>query len=284
MTASTHTGGQHTRATAAPEVIPAASGARVFATVVTVAMRGVRKYMRTPQLLVFNIIGLATFGFLFRYIFGGAIHLGPLPYVDFLVPGFVLTSVLITGTGIAAGVAENVEQGSFDRLRSLPVPRVALAAGQVAGDTVIVAWGVAATVAMGFAAGFRLHSSVAQALAACALCILCGFAYLWMFVGIGLVAGNAQSAQGISMAVYPFIFVSSAYVRVDTLPGWLQPIAAHQPVTIMSNAVRSLALGNPAAAGLGHTTTYWVLLSLAWAAGLAVIFAPLAILRYRRSS
>lgn len=153
----------------------------------------------------------------------------------------------------------------------------------MAGDTVIIALGVAVTVAMGFAAGFRLHGSVTQALAACALCVLCGFAFLWMFVGIGLVAGNAQSAQGMSMAVYPFIFISSAYVRVGTLPGWLQPIAAHQPVTIMSNAVRSLALGNPAAAGLGHTTTYWVVLSLVWAAGLAVMFAPLAIIRYRRS-
>lgn len=281
MTASTQAGGKRIPTT---EVTPAASGAGVIATVLTVAMRGVRRYMRTPQMLVFNLIGLATFGFLFRYIFGGAIHLGSVPYVDFLVPGFVLTSVLITGTGVSAGVAEHIEQGSFDRLRSLPVPRIALAAGQVAGDTVVVAFGVAVTIAMGFAAGFRLHGSVAQALAACALSVLCGFAFLWMFVTIGLVAGNAQSAQGMSMAVYPFIFISSAYVRVDTMPGWLQPIAAYQPITIMSNAVRALTLGNPAAAGLSHTTIYWVVLSLAWAAGLAVLFAPLAILRYRRSS
>jgi ABC-2 type transport system permease protein len=283
MTASTQTGGQRTHATGATEVTPAASDAGVIATVTTVAMLGVRRYMRTPQLLVYSIISLAIFMVLFRYIFGGAIHLGPVPYVDFLVPGFVLTSVLITGTGVAAGVAEHIEQGSFDRLRSLPVPRVALAAGQVTGDTVIVAWGVAVTAAMGFAVGFRLHGSAAQALFACALCVLCGFAFLWMFVGIGLVAGNAQSAQGMSMAVYPLIFVSSAYVRVDTLPGWLQPIAEHQPVTIMSNAVRSLTLGNPAAAGLGHTTTYWVVLSLVWAAGLVGMFAPLAIIGYRRS-
>jgi ABC-2 type transport system permease protein len=281
MTASTQAGGQRIHAT---EVTPAAGGAGVIATISTVAMRGVRGYMRTPQMLVFNLIGLATFGFLFRYIFGGAIHLGSVPYVDFLVPGFVLTSVLIIGTGVSAGVAEHIEQGSFDRLRSLPVPRVALAAGQVAGDTVIVAFGVAVTIALGFAAGFRLHGSIAQALAACAMCILCGFAFLWMFVTIGLVAGNAQSAQGMSMAVYPLIFISSAYVRVGTMPGWLQPVAAYQPVTIMSNAVRSLALGNPAAAGLGHTTTYWVLLSLAWAASLVVMFAPLAMIRYRRSS
>lgn len=254
----------------------AAGGAGVIATVTTVALRGVRRYMRTPQLLGFSIISVATFLVLFRYIFGGAIHLGSLSYVEFLVPGFVLTSVLITGTGVAVGVAEHLEQGSFDRLRSLPVPRVALAAGQVAGETLIVAWGVAVTAALGFAFGFRLHGSVGQALFAYALCVVCGFAFVWLFVGMGLLAGNAQSAQGMSMAVYPLLFVSSAYVPVQTLPGWMQPIAEHQPVTIMSNAVRSLALGNPAAASLGHTTTYWVALSLVWAAGLVVIFAPLA--------
>lgn len=280
MTAITGTPDQLTEAT---EVAGAARGASVTATIATVSMRGVRRYMRTPQLLVFSVISIVIFMVLFRYIFGGAINLGSLRYVEFLVPGFVLTSVLITGTGVSVGVAEHIEQGSFDRLRSLPVPRVALAAGQVTGETVIVAWGIAVTAALGFAFGFRLHGSASQALFASALCVICGFAFVWMFVGIGLLAGNAQSAQGMSMAAYPLIFISSAYVPIRTLPGWMQPIAAHQPVTIMCNAVRSLALGNPAVAGLGHTTTYWVILSLVWAAGLVVIFAPLAAIGYSRS-
>jgi ABC-2 type transport system permease protein len=248
--------------TVTAEPMTASSGASVTATITSVAGRGVRRYMRTPQLLMSSIIGVATFMVLFRYIFGGSIHLGPLPYVEFMVPGFVLTSVLIAGTGIAVGVAEHREQGSFDRLRSLPVSRVALAAGHVIGETAIVAWGVAFTAVLGFAFGFRFRGSVGQALIAYVLCVVCGFAFVWVFVGMGLVAKNAQSAQGMSMAVYPLLFVSSAYVPTDNLPGWMQPIAAHQPIAIMSNAVRSLALGNPAAAGLGHTTTYWVALSL----------------------
>jgi ABC transporter DrrB family efflux protein len=280
MTGITDTAG---RLSGTADLTVSVRGAGALATVMTVALRGVRRYMRTPQLLGFSIISVAIFLVLFRYIFGGAIHLGPLRYVEFLVPGFVLTSVLITGTGVAVGVAEQLEQGSFDRLRSLPVPRVALAAGQVAGETVIVAWGVAVTAALGFAFGFRLQGTVGQALLAYALCVVCGFAFVWLFVGMGLVAGNAQSAQGMAMAVYPLLFVSSAYVPVHTLPGWMQPIAEHQPVTVMSNAVRSLALGNPAAAGLGHTTAYWVVLSLAWAVGLVMIFAPLAALGYSRS-
>jgi ABC-2 type transport system permease protein len=270
--------------TSAGAIVPGARSAGALATVITVARRTLLKYMRTPQLLVFSIVNVAIFLLLFRYIFGGAIDLGPVAYVDFLVPGFVLTTVLIIGTGLAVGTAEDVDQGFFDRLRSLPVSRLALVAGRVLGDTLVVGWILAVTAAMGFLAGFRLHGSLGEALTAYMLCLVCGFAFVWMFICMGLVAGNAQSAQGMSMAVYPLLFISSAYVRVDTLPGWMQPVAEHQPITIMSNAVRSLALGDPALAGLGHATTYWVVLSLIWAAGIVVLFAPLAAIRYRRSA
>ena len=279
MTALSSAAGPGVSTTIVPSARPAGAGATVMA----MATRTVRKYMRTPQLLVFGIVTAATFLVLFRYIFGGAIHLPSVSYADFLVPGFVLTMVLITGTGVAAGVAEDVDQGFFDRLRSLPVPRTALAAGRVLGDTVVIGFSTAVTAAMGFAVGFRLHGSPGQAVLAYALCLACGFAFGWMFVWMGLVAGNAQSAQGMAMIIYPFMFVSSAYVRVDTLPGWMQPVAEHQPITIMSNAVRSLALGSSTPAAPGHTTAYWVVLSLAWAAGIVAVFAPLAALRYRRS-
>jgi ABC transporter DrrB family efflux protein len=263
---------------------PAARAAGVGATITAVALRTLRKYMRSPQLLVTSIVAGAIFIVLFRYIFGGAIDSGPVPYVDFLIPGMVLTSVLITGTGTAVGVAEDSDQGFFDRLRSLPAPRIALLAGRALGDTVIVAWGTAVTAAMGFLVGFRLHGTIGEALLAFGLCLVCGFAFLWMFICMGLVAGNAQGAQGTSMMIYPLIFVSSAYVRVDTLPGWMQPVAEHQPVAVMCNAVRSLALGDPALAGLSHNTAYWVLLSLVWSAGIVALFAPLAVALYRRSA
>lgn len=269
--------------TGARPAAPAGRTAGIGATVSAVAVRTLRKYMNTPQLLVTTIVGGATFMILFRYIFGGALRFGTVPYVDFLIPGMVMTSVLITGTGNAVGVAEDNDQGFSDRLRSLPAPRIGLLAGRALGDTGVVAWGTAFTAALGFALGFRLHGTAGQALLAFGLCLACGFAFLWVFICIGLVSRNAQAAQGFSMLAYPVIFVSSAYVRVNTLPGWMQPVAEHQPVTIMCNAVRSLALGNPALAGLGHTTTYWALLSLAWAAGITLVFAPLATTLYRRS-
>ncbi len=270
--------------TDARSVRPAARTAGVGATVAAVATRTLRKYLRSPQMLVTSIVGGAMFMILFRYIFGGAIQFGKVPYVDFLIPGMVLTSVLITGTGTAVGVAEDGDQGFFDRLRSLPAPRIALLAGRAIGDTVIAAWATAVTAAIGFAVGFRLQGTVGEALLAFGLCIVCGFAFVWIFICIGLVSGNAQGAQGFSMLAYPVIFVSSAYVRTNTLPGWMQPVADHQPITVMCNAVRSLALGDTGLAGVGHTMTYWALLSLGWAAIITLVFAPVAAALYRRSS
>jgi ABC-2 type transport system permease protein len=132
-----------------------------------------------------------------------------------------------------------------------------------------VAWGAAVTAAIGFLVGFRLHGGTGEALLAFALYVVCGFAFMWLFICMGLVSANAQGAQGTSMVICPLIFVSSAYVPVAILPGWMQPIAEHQPVTVMCNAVRSLALGDPALAGLSRTIAYWVTLSLIWSAGIS---------------
>ena len=260
------------------------AGAGALVTTAQVADRTVRKFVRTPQLIVLSTIQGAMFLLIFRYVFGGAISAGGVPYVDFMVPGFVVTGVLFSGMNTAAGVAEDLEQGFFDRLRSLPVPRTALLAGRAVADTGLLTWSLAVTTAIGFLVGFRYGGTGAEALAAFGLCAVFGFAFVWMFVCMGLVAGTAQAAQGMSMLVFPLTFVSSAFVPIDTLPGWMQPVAHHQPVTAMTDAVRSLALGDPAAAGLSGSTTHYVVIALLWSAGLVALFAPLALARYRRSS
>jgi ABC-2 type transport system permease protein len=259
--------------------------AAAVATTMSVAARTVRKFVRTPQLVVLGTIQGAMFLLIFRYVFGGAMTTpGGVPYVDYMVPGFVVTGLLFSGMTTATGVAEDVEQGFFDRLRSMPVPRWALVAGRSVADTGVLTWSLRVTAAIGFAVGFRPDGSVAELLLALGLCVVYGFAFVWLFVFLGLLAGTAQASQGVAMLVFPFSFVSSAYVPVDSMPGWLQPIADNQPLTAMTNAVRSLALGSPEAAGLSHTTGYWVALSLAWAAGLVAVFAPLAVAKYRKTA
>jgi ABC-2 type transport system permease protein len=263
-------------------IAPPAGHAGVVTTALAVAKRTVLQFLRTPQLIVVSSIQGAMFLLIFRYVFGGAIDVGGVPYVDYLVPGFVVTGVLFSGMGAAAGVADDIDKGFFDRLRSLPVSRTALLGGRSLADTALVTWGLIITIAIGFLVGFRIHGSVGEALAAFGLCVLYGFAFTWVFICIGLLAGSAQAAQGMSLLVFPFTFVSSAYVPVDTMPSWMQPIAEHQPITAMSNAVRSLTLGSPELAGLDGTTSSYVVTSLLWCVGLVAVFAPIAVARYRR--
>jgi ABC transporter DrrB family efflux protein len=224
----------------------------------------------------------AMFLLIFRYVFGGAISSGGLKYVDFLVPGFVATGVLFSGAGAAAGVAQDVTEGFFDRLRSLPIARLSVPAGRVLADTALAAWGTFVTTAIGFAVGFRIHGSVAAAVAAFFLCILFGFAWAWVFMTMGFMAGNAQAAQGLSLIVFPFTFVSSAYVPVRSMPGWMQPIAEHQPITPMVNAVRALTQGHAGEAIIGHSAGSQVIAALLWSVAIVAVFAPIAVARYRR--
>lgn len=258
------------------------SGARFWPSAVAVARRTVRKFVRTPQLLVLATVQSAIFLVIFRYIFGGAINVEGLPYVDFLVPGFITTGILFAGMGAAAGVAEDLEQGFFDRLRSLPIPRASVMAGRCLADTALATWSLVVGTALGFAVGFRMHGSVAAGLAAFGLCVLFSFAFAWVFITIGLVAGNAQAAQGISVLVTVLVFVSSAYVPVSSMQGWMQPFAEHQPLTPMVNAVRGLAGGPQVEALFPHTTAYYVGLSLIWAAAIVVVFGLVAAVRFSR--
>lgn len=249
-----------------------------------IAHRCLLRYMRTPMLIVVGTIQGAMFLLIFRYVFGGAIPIrGGLPYVDFMVPGFITTGVLFTGMNAAAGAAEDLQQGFLDRLRSLPVPRLCFLTGRAIADTAWNTWGLAVTAAIGFAVGFRIHGSVLHSVAAFGLCVVFGFAFEWVFILLGLVAGTPQAAQGMALLVFPFTFVSSAYIPVRTMPGWLQAFASHQPVTYMVDAVRSLSEGRAAEQVIGHSTAYLVTGSLLWALGIVVVFGPLAWLKYRRS-
>ena len=220
---------------------------------------------------------------IFRYVFGGAVETGPVPYVAFLVPGYVVTSVLFTGSNVSSGVAEDLEQGFTDRCARCRCPRAALMAGRVVAETGLLALGLAVTTAIGFVVGFRPEGSAVEALLAFGLCIVFGFALMWMFVLIGLVAGNAQAAQGMSLLVFPLSSCPAPSCRSTRCPAGCSPSPSTSPITVVTNAVRSLALGDPALAGLGGSTTHWVVLSLAWSVAIVALFAPLAVLRYRRS-
>jgi ABC transporter DrrB family efflux protein len=260
------------------------SGASFLVASRQVAARTLKKFVRTPALLVAGTAQGVLFLLIFRYVFGGAVsHTGSLTYVNFLVPGFVVTGVLFQGMSAASGVADDLDAGLFDRLRSLPIRLLSILTGRVGADSALVAWGVVTMTAVGFLVGFRISGSTTDALAALGLTVLYGFAFVWLFIALGLLAGSPQAAQSLSFLVFPLSFVSSAYVPVSTMPGWMQGFASHQPMTTMCNTVRLLTGGPAAQALLGHSLTYYLVPSLLWSAGIVAVFAPLALWRLKRS-
>ncbi len=259
-------------------------GASYLAASGQVAARTIKKFVRTPALIVAGTAQGVLFLLIFRYVFGGAVaHTGSLSYVNFLVPGFVVTGVLFQGMSASSGVAEDLQGGLFDRLRSLPIRLVSIVTGRVGADSALVAWGVLVMTAAGFAVGFRLNGSTADAVAGFGLTVLYGFAFVWLFIAMGLFAGSPQAAQGLSFLVFPLSFVSSAYVPVSTMPGWMQGFASNQPMTLMCNTVRLLTGGPAAQRLLGHPVSYYLWPSLAWTAGIILVFAPLATWKLKRS-
>lgn len=255
--------------------------AGALTTTLAVARRTVLHNVRNPQVFVLGMVQGAMFLLIFRYVFGGAITSG-IRYVDFLVPGFVGTGVLFSGMTSSTGVAEDLTDGLFDRLRSLPVPRIGVIGGRVVADTALATIGLAVTTLVGFAVGFRTSAPIGGLLLAVALCVFAAFAFTWMFVLLGILAGTPQAAQGMALLVFPFTFVSSAFVPVDSMPGWMQVFARNQPLTQLVNAVRGFSLGDDAVEVLGNSAGYFATRTVFWCVLFIVVFAPLAARRYQR--
>jgi ABC transporter DrrB family efflux protein len=248
------------------------------------AKRTILQFFRTPQLLMLGTIQGALFLFMFRYIFGGAINPGNgLEYVDFLVPGFLVSGILWLGMPAATGVAEDAATGVHDRMRSLPIPRSSVIVGRSLADTALTLWGIFVATVLAFIVGFRLNANAAEVGLAIVVLLAACYSFGWVFITLGLTSKSAQAANGTAtLLIVPLAFVSAAYVPADTLPGWMQPVANNQPFTIFANAMRSLLLGGADKVGLGHSTAYWVMLSFAWCAGILIVFGTIAVRRFSR--
>ncbi len=245
--------------------------------ILAVTWRNLLAYRRVPQLLVFSTIQPVIFVLLFRYVFGGAIRVPGNSYVDFLMPGIFAQTVIFGAMGTAVGLATDLNTGLLERFRSLPMARSAVLAGRTAADLARNVFVVALMAAVGFAVGFRVHTSALEFVAALGLVLIFGYTFCWVFATVGLIVRDPEAAQAAAFPVMaPLVFASSAFVPVDTMPDWLQLFAERQPVSVTASAVRALTLGGPA--------TSDVLQSLAWSAGILLVFVPLAVWRYQRTT
>ncbi|WP_371483220.1 ABC transporter permease [Kitasatospora sp. NBC_00315] len=243
-----------------------------------VAWRNLIALRRVPRLLVFSTIQPLVFVLMFRYVFGGVVGpaLGPVSYVDFLIPGIFVQTAVFGSMNTAIGLATDMQTGLMERFRSLPMARSAVLVGRTTADLARNVFVVALMTAVGFALGFRIHAGVPAFLGGVLLVLAFGFAMSWIFAVVGMAVGDPETAQAAAFPVLaPLVFASSAFVPVSTMPGWLQAFAGHQPVSKTAQAVRVLVLGGPA------TTVVWQ--ALAWDAGIVAVFAPLGVWFYRRA-
>lgn len=238
-----------------------------------VTRRNLRHIVRTPQLIAFSTVQPILFVLLFVYVFGGEIHIAGVRYVDFLLPGIFVQTVLFGGT-TAVAMSTDMASGMVDRFRSLPMARSAVLAGRTLADLARNVFTVVILVVVGTIVGFRFHNGFLPALAGLALVVAFGYSYSWLSALIGLIVKDPETAQLAGfIPIFPFIFASSAFVPINSMPGWMQAFARVQPVSVIVNSVRSLTQGGPVLHSLWQ--------SLAWIVGFIVVFMPLAVNRYR---
>jgi ABC transporter DrrB family efflux protein len=242
----------------------------------TLAKRDLIVWTRVPSYLFFTVIQPVMFVLLFRYVFGGAIRVGaPGGYVGYLTPGIIGQSAAFASFATAIGLAREIQKGVIDRFRSMPMARSAVLGGRLLADLLRMVVTVVVLLAVAYAVGFRFHNGVVAAVGMVILGIVFGMTICCVSAFVGLTIRDEESVGSFGLVwLFPLTFVSAAFVPVQSMPGWLQAFANNQPVTIVIEEMRALALGGPL---VEHG---WQ--SAVWLVGILAVFLPLAVRAYRR--
>jgi oleandomycin transport system permease protein len=242
------------------------------------AKRSLIKTWRTPEALIDVTLQPVIFLLMFTYIFGGAIAGGSQQdYLQFLLPGLLGQSIAMAGVALGQNLNADIEKGVFDRFRSLPIGRSAPLVGGVLADVARYLTLCVVTLTAGFAMGFRIETGPVETLAAVLLSLGFALSFCWISVFVGMTVRTPGAVQGVMfLLVLPLSFASNTFVPTETMPGWLQAFVKVNPLSHLVETVRGLMLGGPVLQPL--------LWTLAWMAGLLVVFVPLAMRAYRRRS
>jgi ABC-2 type transport system permease protein/oleandomycin transport system permease protein len=244
----------------------------------TLTKRELLIWLRVPAYLMFTVVQPVMFVLMFRYVFGGAIPVDAQGgYVNFLMPGIIGQTAAFASFATAISLATQSKKGVIDRFRAMPMARGAVLGGRLSADAVRMMITILVLVGVGYAVGFRFSNGVGPAIAMVVLAEAFGLAVCCVSGAIGLAIKDEESVQAFGLIwLFPLTFVSSAFVPVDSMPGWLQAFANNQPVTFVIDAMRALALGGPLSPRLWEAIVSVV--------GIFVVFGPLAVRAYKRVS
>jgi ABC transporter DrrB family efflux protein len=267
-----------------PEERAALPPTRVLADIGLLAGRNLRRMVRNPQLIVFSTIQPVMQLILFAYVFGAVAAVGgPISYKDFVVPAVLVQSMTFAAMGSGVGMANDLQSGMVDRLRSLPIARSAFLVGRTVSDSLRLSIQTLLLVAASVLIGFRFHSGVLQSLGMVIVVVMFGMALTSFSAWIGLAVKNPETVQAaVFIPILPLVFTSSAFAPVDRLPGWMQPVARLNPVTAAIDTSRGLALGDDALFRISQTHLSAAALHfIIWWLVIVVVFTALAVHKYR---
>src|ERR687893_458942 len=233
--------------------------ASALAAVLTLGWRAMLKIKHVPFQLFDVTVMPIMFTLLFTWIFGGALAGSPREYIQYLLPGVLVQTVIFITVYTGMGLNTDIQKGLFDRFRSLPMWQPSPLLGALAGD--LFRYSVASTLILiiGFIIGFRPQGGVVGVLFSMALVMVFAFALSWLWIIVGMLVRTPESVMTTSFIfLMPLTFASDIFVQLNTMPGWLQEVVGRNPVTHLANASRALMHGQPAGAAV-----FWVLLASA---------------------
>ena len=261
--------------------------AQTIADGATITRRNLLKVKRVPELLVFATLSPIMFVLLFRYVFGSAIPIPGISYAEFLLPGIFAQTIVFGSTITGASLAEDLKKGLIDRFRSLPMARSAVLIGRTVADLGLNAITIVVMSVTGLIVGWRIRSSVLEALAGFALMLLFAYAMSWLMATVGLLVGTPEVVQQASfIVIFPLTFIANTFVPTNEFPTVLKVIADWNPVSSMVQAAREL-FGNTAPildASDAWSLQHPVLYTLLWAGVLLAVFVPLSVRIYQRAA
>ncbi|MFF2718832.1 ABC transporter permease [Streptomyces sp. NPDC058011] len=245
------------------------------------ARRNLLQIKKDPESMFDVLLMPVIFILLFVYVFGGSVgaSLGGnrQEYVNYLVPGLMAMMGLNIAMAVGTGVNDDFRKGVMDRFRTMPIARSSVLIAKIVVELGRLMVAMLILLAMGFVVGMELHGSVFGLLAAVALSAVFGAAIMWIFILLGLSMKTAQAVQGTAMLVLmPLQFGSSIFVPTQTMPDWLQAFTDYNPLSNLADAARALMQGDPVG-----DSVWW---TLAWAAGITVVMAPLAVAKFRKKA
>ncbi|MFG2509080.1 ABC transporter permease [Streptomyces rubiginosohelvolus] len=237
----------------------------------TMLRRNLLHARRYPSLTLNLLLTPVMLLLLFVYIFGDVMSAGiggagadRSAYIAYIVPGLLLLTIGSTVVGTAVSVSNDMTEGIIARFRTMAIHRSSVLVGHVVGSVLQSVLSVVVVGAVGVAIGFRsTDATVLEWLAAFGLLVLFSAALTWVAVGMGLISPNAEAASNNALPMVLLPMLSSAFIPVETMPGWFRPIAEYQPFTPAIETLRGLLLGTE----IGHNG--W--LAVGWSLGLVVV-------------